>query len=74
MADKKRETIDQRPRHGWERPIPTDHDSAKEQTTFRADGPSPIEEVLAKHEAEIGEGEVEPLVEVRASDNGVYTF
>lgn len=48
-----RETIDERHRRAWERPVVSRPEATQTRETFRVDAPSPIQEVLAKHEAEL---------------------
>ena len=45
----------QRPQRGWERVTVKNPENAQARATFRIDAPSPSDEVLAKHDADLCE-------------------
>ena len=49
-----------KPRRGWERATVRAPQPSRVRETFRADAPSPREEILAKADAELGEPVAEP--------------
>lgn len=42
-----------RPRPGWQRVTPKQSHEHATRETFRRDAPSPVQEILAKHDAEL---------------------
>lgn len=48
-------SVSQRPRREWERVTAKRQDDLQVRATFRIDAPSPSQEVLARHDADLSE-------------------
>lgn len=57
MREKVRPAPRQQSRKGWQRAAAVEPPPPEVRETFRVDAPSPSEEILAKHEAELGNQE-----------------